>query len=122
MASMRFKAVRAKKWWLETIKFLNSIRSQHKVHSIHIFDEIDKRKIEPLQLTRISSPETTSRKQRRAYPLSTGCIDFETDENLLRITPPIYDDQFLELQKKLRRRKTRKKKPTFQSLIKLQNK
>lgn len=119
MASMRFKALRAKKWWMETMKFLNSIRTTHK--TLNLFDEIEKKNIEPLHLTRISSPETTRtstrRHHRRAYPMSTGCIDFENDEN--RITPPIYDDHFMELQKRFRRKKKKKTKHLFQSLTEL---
>lgn len=106
MASMRFKAMRAKKWWLETMNFLNEIRSTH--------NEIEKRHIVPLQLTRISSPETVRtlirRQYRQTYPLSTGCIDFEMDEQLKSmIKPSVYDDHFLELQKKFRRRKKKRK-------------
>lgn len=122
MASMRFKAIRAKKWWTETITFLNSIRSTHKMQSLHIFNEIEQRNIEPLHLTRISSPDTTRtsiRRYRRAYPLSTGCIDFDADDHLLRMTPPIHDDHFLEIQKKFRRKKKRKNKLFFQSLTEL---
>lgn len=123
MASMRFKALRAKKWWMETITFLHSIRSSHKCATLDIFDEIEKKTIEPLQLTRISSPDTTRtstrRHNRRAYPLSTGCIDFESDENLQRITPPICDDHFLELQQKFRRKKKKRSKHLFQSLTEL---
>lgn len=123
MASIRFKAIRAKKWWQETIQFLHAMRSTHKFQSMKIFDEIEKRNVEPLQLTRISSPETTRastrRQHRRAYPLSTGCIDFETDESLQRLMPPICDDQYLELQKKFRRQKKRKNKHFFQSLTEL---
>lgn len=124
MASMRFKAMRAKKWWLETMKFLNSIRITRNLQTVHIFEEIENQHIEPLQLTRISSPDTartsTRRQQhRRTYPLSTGCIDFDSDEHSLRATPPIYDDHFLELQKKFRRRKKRRNKQRFQSLTEL---
>lgn len=125
MASMRFKALRAKKWWLETLQFLNTIRSTHKLPSTYIYDEIEKRNIEPLQLTRISSPETgrTSirrHNQRRTYPLSVGCIDFETDAHLSQITPPIRDDHFFELQKKVRhRRKLKRNRKLYQSLIEL---
>lgn len=123
---MRFKALRAKKWWLETIQFLNSIRSTHKLPStyINIYDEIEKRNIVPLQLTRISSPETarTSTRHhnpRRTYPLSVGCIDFEMDANLMRI-PPIRDDHFIELQKKFRHRKKMKRnRKLCQSLTEL---
>lgn len=125
MASMRFKALRAKKWWQETMKFLNSIRSSHKLKTTHIFDEIEKRNIKPLHLTRLSSPETTRmssrRYNRRTYPLSTGCIDFENDDSLRQMTPPICDDQFLELKKKFRRKKKRKNKHIFQSLNELHN-
>lgn len=114
--------MRAKKWWVETMSFLNSIRSTHKMKSLHIFDEIEQRKIEPLHLTRISSPDTartSTRRYRQTYPLSTGCIDFEAHEHSLRTTPPIYDDHFLEIQKKFRRRKKRKNKQLFQSLTEL---
>lgn len=94
---MRFKTIRAKKWWQETMVFLNSIRSVHKFQTSNIFDEIEKRNIGPLQLTRISSPETTRtstrRYHRRTYPISIGCIDFDTDEQLQRMTPSIYDDR-----------------------------
>lgn len=122
MASMRFKALRAKKWWQETMMFLNSIRSMHRLKTLHIFDEIEKHNIEPLHLTRISSPETTRtslRRHRQTYPLSTGCIDFENDDSLRQMSPPIYDDQFLELKKKFRRKKKRKNKQLFQSLTEL---
>lgn len=122
MASMRFKAMRAKKWWLETIQFLNTIRSTHKLPSTYIYNEIEKRNIVPLQLTRISSPDTarTSTRHhnpRRTYPLSVGCIDFETDANLM----PIPDDgHFIEIQKKFRRRKKNKRnRKLCQSLIEL---
>lgn len=123
MASMRFKAIRAKKWWLETMKFLNSIRVARKIRPVHILEEIERQNIEPLHLTRVSSPETartsTRHHNRRTYPLSTGCIDFETDEHFQRITPPIYDDHFLEIQKKFRRKKKRKNRQRFQSLTEL---
>lgn len=126
MASMRFKALRAKKWWLETINFLNSIRTTHKLPSTYIYDEIEKRNIEPLQLTRISSPETartSTRRQnpRRTYPLSTGCIDFESDAQLMRASR-IRDDHFIELQKKFRHRKKMKRnRKLYQSLTELHN-
>lgn len=126
MASMRFKAIRAKKWWLETIQFLNAIRSAHKFPpSTYIYDEIEKRNIEPLQLTRISSPETarTSTRrhnQRRAYPLSVGCIGFEMNAHLMQISPPIRDDHFFVLQKKFRHRKKMKtNRKLYQSLTEL---
>lgn len=118
---MRFKTLRAKKWWMETMKFLNTIRETNKFHTENIFDEIEKKTIEPLHLTRISSPETTRtstrRYHRRTYPLSTGCIDFEHDEN--RVTSPIYDEHFIELQKKFRRKKKKKTEHLFQSLTEL---
>lgn len=117
---MRFKALRAKKWWMETMTFLNSIRETHKFKNI--FDEIEKKNIGPLHLTRISSPETARtsarRYHRRAYPMSTGCIDFEQDKN--RITPStVFDDHFMELQRKYRRKKKKKSKYLFQSLNEL---
>lgn len=125
MASMRFKALRAKKWWLETIQFLNSIRTTHKLPSTFNYDEIEKRNIEPLQLTRISSPDETARTStrrqhpRRTYPLSFGCIDFETDSKLMRASP-IRDDLLIELQKKFRHRKKMKRnRKLFQSLTEL---
>lgn len=124
---MRFKALRAKKWWLETIQFLNSIRITHKLPatSACIYDEIEKRNIEPLQLTRISSPAETARTStrrhpRRTYPLSVGCIDFETDTNLLSHVSPIRDDHFIELQKKFRHRKKMKNiRKQYRSLTEL---
>lgn len=117
MASMRFKALRAKKWWLETIQFLNTIRSTHKLSSAHIYDEIEKQNIEPLQLTRISSPEN----YRRTYPLSVGCIDFETDAQVLRISSPFHDDHYIELQTKFRNRKRmRRHRKLHKSLTDLQ--
>lgn len=124
MASMRFKALRAKKWWLETVQFLNSIRTTYKLPSTYICDEIEKRNIEPLHLTRISSPETarTSTRRhnpRRTYPLSVGCIDFETDTNFMRVSS-IRDDHFIELQKKFRyRKKMRRNRKLYQSLTEL---
>lgn len=121
---MRFKALRAKKWWMETMQFLNSIRTAHRLPSTFLYDEIEKRNIEPLQLTRISSPETARtstrrRNPRRTYPLSVGCIDFETDSHLIRASP-IRDDHFIELQKKFRHRKRMKRnRKLYQSLTEL---
>lgn len=123
---MRFKALRAKKWWLETIQFLNTIRSTHRLPSAYIYDEIEKKNIERLQLTRISSPETARtlprrHHQRRTYPLSVGCIDFETDSQIMRISSDIRDDHYIELQKKIRNRKRMKRhRKLFKSLTDLQ--
>lgn len=90
MASVEFTPARAKQWWTETVRFLTFLHLKYKLNKtkryIEIFEDIKSRKILPLHLSRtdlddtkpsMSMVKSTTKSNRKVYPLATGCVEFD---------------------------------------------
>lgn len=117
MQALQLRDSKLKQWWIETFEYLKKTSKQiNAMDSANVFMDIEKHKVEPLKLTRLlllsdnSHKIKTNRKTlRQTYPLSTGCIEFDSVEKLLQ---DLSGEQLLlsELLKKSYRSKRNKKK------------
>lgn len=117
MQALQSRAQEIKQWWIETFEYLKKTSKQINAMDLaKVFIDIEKNEIEPLKLSRLLLPsdishkiKTDRRTLRQTYPLSTGCIEFDSVERLLQ---DLSGEQLLlsELLKKSYRNKRNKKK------------